>query len=82
MIWVDKLALLVWLPVTLFAIAVNLGPAPATSPGLLKFWFDLSLMTVLPLWVTLRLGHLIIFGLPRTGGKVSGLGGDRRSRLP
>jgi hypothetical protein len=77
--WCDKIALLAWIPVTLFAGMMTLG-APPTNPGFFTAWFDLSLMTVLPLWISLRLISLILFGLPSRAREIPSLrrgGGDR-----
>ena len=69
-IWADKLAMILWFIVTLFAGAMSLG-APPTNPGFLTAWIELTAITVLPLWVFLRLVDWLFNGPARRRGQIT-----------
>ncbi len=65
MIWADRVALLVEIPVVWLAIslsAVFVPTSPAAHVDLFQALFGLSLAIVLPLWLTLRVVDLIFDG--------------------
>ncbi len=67
--WADKLAIIFWVLVTLFAGLMSAG-APATSPGFIVTWLELSLITALPAWVFLRLVDWALNGPARRRGQI------------
>lgn len=68
MIWADRIALLVEIPVVWLAIslsAVFVPTSPAAHVDLFQALFGLNLAIILPLWISLRAVDLIFDGPAR-----------------